>query len=85
MPKEDFIINLNKLLYDIDPYNYIDNYGSLDNGLDSLRDVLYDFETMQAIMSFICDVMDESPEAITNEQELGTVISLMEHVASIKG
>lgn len=85
IPKEDFIINLNKLLYDIDPYDYIDNYGSLENGLDALREVLYDFETMQAILSFICDVMDESPEVITTEQELRTVISLMEHVASIKG
>ena len=84
MPKEDFIINLNKLLYDIDPYNYIDDYGSLENGLDALRDVLHDYDTMKAILSFIYDVMDESPGLIISEEELRTVTSLMEHVENIK-
>ena len=84
MPKEDFIINLNKLLYDIDPYNYIDDYGSLENGLDALRDVLHDYDTMKAILSFIYDVMDESPGLIISEEELRTVTSLMEHVDNIK-
>ena len=82
--KEDFITNLNHLLYDIDPYDYIDNYGSLEDGLNALREVLHDYDTMETLLSFIDDVIKESPEAITTEQELGTVRYLVNHVENIK-
>lgn len=44
--KEKFIKSLNQLIYDIDPYNYSDNYGSLEEGLNALRNILHDFDTM---------------------------------------
>ena len=52
--------------------------------MDALRDVLHDYDTMKAILSFIYDVMDESPGLIISEEELRTVTSLMEHVENIK-
>lgn len=83
--KEKFIKSLNQLIYDIDPYNYSDNYGSLEEGLNALRDVLNDYDTMKAILSFVYAVMNESPEAITTEKERSVVKKLVRHVASIKG
>lgn len=83
--KENFIKSLNQLIYDIDPYNYSDNYGSLEEGLNALRDVLNDYDTIKAILSFVYAVMNESPEAITTEKERSVVKKLVRHVASIKG
>ena len=83
--KENFIKSLNQLIYDIDPYDDSDNYGSLEEGLNALRDVLNDYDTMKAILSFVYAVMNELPEAITTEKERSVVKKLVRHVASIKG
>lgn len=82
--KEKYLKVLNQLIYDIDPYDYGDNYGSLEDGLDALRDVLHDYDTMKTILSFIYDVMNESPGLIISEEELRTVTNLARHIASIK-
>ena len=83
MTEEDFAEKLNQLIYDIDPYDYLDNYGSLEDGLSDIRGVLHDADTMQAILSFIYKVMDESPDSLTTEQERRTIRFLVKFVATI--
>ncbi|WP_294521532.1 hypothetical protein [uncultured Anaerovibrio sp.] len=81
--KEKFIKSLNQLIYDIDPYNYNDNYGSLEEGLAALKEILYDVRSMEAVLSSITDAMENSNIEFSKHDWL-IVSNLKRHISLIK-
>lgn len=81
--KEKFIKSLNQLIYDIDPYDYSDNYGSLEEGLAALKEIFYDARSMKAVLSLITDAMENSNIEFSKNDWL-IVSNLKRHISLIK-
>lgn len=74
---------LNRLIYDIDPYDYIDCYDSLEEGEAALSDVYYDVAAMEDILSWIHSNMADCPEQF-GQEEKKIVSDLERHINMIK-
>lgn len=81
--KEKFIKSLNQLIYDIDPYNYNDNYGSLEEGLAALKEIFYDARSMEVVLSSITDAVENSTLEFS-DYDLLIVSHLKRHISLIK-
>lgn len=81
--KEKFIKSLNQLIYDIDPYNYSDNYGSLEEGLAALKEIFYDARSMEVVFSSITDAVENSTLEFS-DYDLLIVSHLKRHISLIK-
>ena len=81
--KEKFLKSLNQLIYDIDPYDYSDNYGSLEEGLAALKEIFYDARSMEAVLSLVTDAM-ENPTLEFSRHDLLTVSNLKRHISLIR-
>ena len=81
--KEKFLKSLNQLIYDIDPYDYSDNYGSLEEGLAALKEIFYDARSMEAVLSLITDAMENST-LVCSKYDLLIVRNLKRHISLIK-
>ena len=81
--KEKFLKSLNQLIYDIDPYDYSDNYGSLEEGLAALKEIFYDARSMEAVLSLITDAMENS-DIEFSKHDLLTVGNLKRHISLIR-
>ena len=81
--KEKFIKSLNQLIYDIDPYNYNDNYGSLEEGLAALKEIFYDARSMEVVFSSITDAVENSTLEFS-DYDLLIVSHLKRHISLIK-
>ena len=81
--KEKFLKSLNQLIYDIDPYDYSDNYGSLEEGLAALKEIFYDARSMEVVFSSITDAVENSTLEFS-DYDLLIVSHLKRHISLIK-
>lgn len=81
--KENYIKSLNQLIYDIDPYDYTDNYGSLEEGLAAIKEIFYDARSMEVVFSSITDAVENSTLEFS-DYDLLIVSHLKRHISLIK-